>query len=385
MPSRPRRVNGVTSMATRRRTAGRIYKRKNSPHWWLDYTARNSSGETVRVRESSGCTDEADALAELDRRITEKVGGRRADARGLTIAQLLDDLIREQKVRRVRSVWRTEEGAMPLRRYFAAELAVEVARGDIDAYVLHRRDRGVSDGTIGRELDVLRGAYKTAAEVLHYAPKFPRLRSKPREGFYSEADFDRLLGGLPNYLKPYITFLWWTGWRAVSEAAVLTWSANVDWDAYVVRLAPGTTKNEDGREWPLRTHPQLWNLLKRQQQSALRLGSEWIFHDERGNPLWTWKDKANTHRHLKYRVRQAWKAACEWAGLDSRILHDFRRTAVRRLERTGISRSVAMALTGHRSQDVYHRYAITSIGDLEAAVARLSGTQAAQSAEELAQ
>lgn len=371
-------------MATRRRTAGRIYRRKNSPYIWLDYTARNSSGETVRVRESSGCRNEADALDELDRRIHAKVGGRRADARGLTVAALLEDLIREQRVKRVRSIWRTEEAAKPLRRYFGDDAAVDVVRSDIDGYVLRRRDQGVSDGTIGRELDVLRGAYRTAIEVLHYSPKFPRMRSKPREGFYSESDYDRLTENLPDYLKPYITFLWWTGWRAVSEAAVLTWSANVDWDAHVVRLPPGTTKNEDGREWPLRTHPQLWNLLKRQQQSALRLGSDWVFHDERGKRLWTWKDKARTHRHLKYRVRQGWRAACEAAGLDARILHDFRRTAVRRLEQTGISRSVAMALTGHRSQDVYHRYAITSIADLEAAVGRLSGTQLAQSAEEMA-
>ena len=48
--------------------------------------------------------------------------------------------------------------------------------------------------------------------------------------------------------------------------------------------------------------------------------------------------------------RSAWKTACTNAGLPGRIPHDFRRTAVRNLERAAISRSVAMKLTGHETE-----------------------------------
>lgn len=41
-----------------------------------------------------------------------------------------------------------------------------------------------------------------------------------------------------------------------------------------------------------------------------------------------------------------------------RTPHDFRRSAVRKLERTGVSRSVAMAYVGHKTQSIYQRYAI---------------------------
>lgn len=44
---------------------------------------------------------------------------------------------------------------------------------------------------------------------------------------------------------------------------------------------------------------------------------------------------------------------------------------MRNLERAGISRSVAMKLTGHRTEAVYRRYAIVSESDLAEAVKKL--------------
>lgn len=44
--------------------------------------------------------------------------------------------------------------------------------------------------------------------------------------------------------------------------------------------------------------------------------------------------------------------------MPGRIPHDFRRTAVRNLERAGVPRSTAMAMVGHRTESIYRRYAI---------------------------
>jgi len=42
------------------------------------------------------------------------------------------------------------------------------------------------------------------------------------------------------------------------------------------------------------------------------------------------------------------------------------------MERAGLSRSVAMQLTGHKTEAIYRRYAITSEADLREGVARLN-------------
>ncbi len=72
------------------------------------------------------------------------------------------------------------------------------------------------------------------------------------------------------------------------------------------------------------------------------------------------------------RPRAEWRSACRRAKLIGKIPHDFRRTAVRNLERAGVPRSVAMKLVGHKTEAIYQRYAITNEQDLREGVSKLA-------------
>ena len=50
--------------------------------------------------------------------------------------------------------------------------------------------------------------------------------------------------------------------------------------------------------------------------------------------------------------------------------HDFRRTAVRNLERAGVPRSTAMKMVGHRTEGIYRRYAIVDEAMLKEVTAK---------------
>ena len=77
---------------------------------------------------------------------------------------------------------------------------------------------------------------------------------------------------------------------------------------------------------------------------------------------------------------KAWAAACLNAGYPGRIPHDLRRSGIRNMVRAGISETVAMKLSGHKTRDVFDRYDIVSDRDLGDAAVKLDALTANQSA-----
>ena len=62
-------------------------------------------------------------------------------------------------------------------------------------------------------------------------------------------------------IRALLTFAYLTGWRTLSEILTLQWH-QIDFSAGIVRLEPGTTKNDEARVFPFSVLPELALFLK---------------------------------------------------------------------------------------------------------------------------
>lgn len=85
-------------------------------------------------------------------------------------------------------------------------------------------------------------------------PAFKMLREAPaRAGFFERDQYESVLAHLPVEIQSVISFAYITGWRLQSEVLPLEWR-QVDFDAGEIRLDAGTTKNREGRVFPMTAH-----------------------------------------------------------------------------------------------------------------------------------
>jgi integrase len=338
---------------------GRIYRRGDV--WWLDYGFR---GE--RYRESSGSHRKGDARALLKKRMEEMGRGQLVGPRAerVTFEDLIQMIEDDYLVNGRKSLPQLNCILGHLRDYFGRRRAIDITTDRVTAYIRARQEEGAAAGTIQKELAALKRSFNLAvrASQLTTRPYIPSVKvDNTRQGFLTMADVEAVAREMGADLGPVVRFAALTGWRK-REVLSLRWR-QVDVDAGTVRLEPGTTKNKEGRTFPFTALPPLEQLLMEQRARTddveRREGRivPFVFHRQ-GEQIRS--------------MRRAWNAAIKRAGVPSAWIHDLRRTAVRNLERAGVSRSVAMKLTGHKTEAVYRRYAIADSAALAEGVEKLA-------------
>ena len=248
--------------------------------------------------------------------------------------------------------------------WFRGRRMTKITTADVTAYVQRRQDQGAAAATINRELAILKRAFTLAIRggklLPAHRPYIAMLQEhNVRTGFFEAEQFEAVKTHLRPALQAVASFAYLTGWRVQSEVLPLEWR-HVDLKAGLVTLDPGTTKNGEGRTIYLTA--ALRTLLEAQKAAGEALAKDReqitprVFH-RRGKPI--------------RGFYKAWRSACVAAGCPGKLLHDFRRTAVRNYVRAGIPERVAMAMSGHKTRAVFDRYDIVSPTDLQTAAATL--------------
>jgi len=297
----------------------------------------------------------------------------------VTFNELAEGLISNYEINNKKTTNRAKQCVTHLKETFEGMKVVNIDTPGIERYIKERLGTGVKSATINRELSALKrmlnlGARQTPPKV-NRVPYVPMLKeNNTRKGFFEHAEFLALKDVLPDYLKGLASFGYKIGWR-ISEVCNLTWG-QVDRDQGIVRLEVGETKNDEGRTVYLddelkQIFADQWE--KRKQNAVL---TPYVFTNEDGTNKVkefrkTWNQACRaTGLGYGYRTSRAYVKKWEDKFNAGPTFHDFRRSSVRNMVRSGTPERVVMMISGHKTRSVFDRYNITNATDLKLAAQR---------------
>jgi integrase len=327
-----------------------IYSKPRSPFLWIKYYKAGKP-----IRESTRTGDLGKAARFLRQRLAEVESDQAESPR---IEQLVDDLFRDYRINEQRSLddvktrWR-----LHLKPFLGSVPATQLDSRLLACYIDRRREEHASNATINRELACLKRMYRLAylstPPLVPRVPHFPRLKeNNVRQGFVTPEQYAKLVAHCPDlWLRAMLETAYNYGWR-LSELLNLR-VCHVDLMARTIRLEPGTTKNQEGREVTI------------ESGRLLQLLRQCVEGKRPDDHVFTRSDKPIRD------FRKSWENLCTAAGVPALLFHDLRRTVARNLRTAGVPEEIIMRIAGWKTSSVFKRYAIVDKTDVRAALQQL--------------
>ncbi len=370
---------------------GCVYKRKDSPVLHLKFVI---NGRTYR--QSAGTDNPAKAQKILINRIAEVRQNNYLEPKSerTTVEELVEDVLRQYRNDKKKSTDDVEaRWRLHLKPFFSGRRANDVSRRVLDLYVEARLKEDAANGTVNRELSLLKTALRTglAADRIRKVPKFPHLEEdNARKGFVKDTEYDRLAIACSRegfWLRAMFETAYRLGWRAGELLGLRV--KDVDLASRTIRIED--SKNGEPREAkiPNCLYPYI-------EQSVLGKDEDrYVFsRDSLGvRPIGTYREawhKAccaaglgkmlcpKCGREITADAKGQWKCglcnhtsdyrSLKYVGL---YMHDLRRSAAKNMRRSGVPESLIMRVAGWKTQSMFRRYAITDENDLEQVARRV--------------
>lgn len=338
-----------------------LYKRDGSAFYWMRWhdifgKLHRKSTKTTRRRDAAKIA-RAKELELLKARGIE-------DTKNITLNDLLKEVRDDYEINGRKSKDRVKYSEKHLKKYLSNKSITEINELEISRYTNIRHNQGASNATINRELSVLKRGYNILYQkgLIHNRPTIKNLKENNiRKGFFEHWEYIKLMENASEHIKSILMFLYYTGWR-LNEALTLTWDM-VDVDNGIITLPPGMTKNKVGRHYYMPNNVSemirdLWSVHVSKVRSDIQV------------PKYVFTNRDYTDRIKD--LRGAWKNSCERAGLQGKLIHDFRRTAARNYVRAGVPQRVAQELLGHQTASIFSRYNIVSDADMKTAAKKVT-------------
>jgi len=330
-----------------------VYLRNKT--YWMCYSVNKKF-----IRESTGITDKAKALAFYYKRKTEIAEGKFLDKKKehkINFSEFADYYLENHSKVENKS-WKKSDWVFirALKKFFGKYYLSEINKELIARFKAERKKESVSNAGINRNLACLKSIFNRAIDWDRFNGKNPMSRvamlKEPagRTRYLERADIKRLMDCCDNDFLPYIIVAFNTGLR-FSEQLSLKWK-DIDFNNEIISVY--LTKSGKKRVLPMNDDlKSILNSIPKNPESPF------IFCDKNG--------KSNIF------VRGAFQRAKKKAGIKDFHWHDIRHTTASHLAMSGVDLYTIKDLLGHSTLKMTERYAHLSKTHKENAIANLNG------------